>query len=74
MNPRIPSCCCLLTCGSLQEQAFEEREKYKEGKFIVEKAKVMKVGAPEDMRFVPQKWIVFVCGVGVGWKGGGGGL
>lgn len=27
----------------LQEQAFEEREKYKEGKFIVEKAKVMKV-------------------------------
>ena len=30
-------------CQPLQEQAFEEREKYKEGKFIVEKAKVMKV-------------------------------
>ncbi len=27
----------------MQEQAFEEREKYKEGKFIIEKAKVMKV-------------------------------
>ena len=27
----------------MQETAFEEREKYKEGKFIVEKAKVMKV-------------------------------
>jgi len=29
----------------LQEQAFEEREKYKEGKFIVEKARVMKEGS-----------------------------
>ena len=31
----------------LQEHAFEEREKYKEGKFILEKAKVMKVEPPD---------------------------
>ena len=37
--------CALLKSSvpKLQEQAFEEREKYKEGKFIIEKAKVMKV-------------------------------
>ena len=27
----------------LQEQAFEETQKYKEGKFIIEKSNVMKV-------------------------------
>lgn len=27
----------------LQEQAFEESQKYKEGKFIIEKARVLKV-------------------------------
>ncbi len=27
----------------IQDQAFEESQKYKEGKFIVEKARVMKV-------------------------------
>lgn len=33
----------------MQEHAVEEREKYKEGKSIVEKAKVMKVGARLSM-------------------------
>jgi len=32
-------------CGvCLQEQAYEESQKYKEGKYIIEKAKVMKEG------------------------------
>lgn len=29
----------------MQEHAFEESQKYKEGKFIIEKAKVLKVGS-----------------------------
>lgn len=29
-------------CLILQEQAFDEREKYKEGKYIIEKAKMTK--------------------------------
>ena len=39
------SLCALLKSSvpKIQEQAFEEREKYKEGKYIIEKAKVMKV-------------------------------
>lgn len=31
----------------MQEHAFEESQKYKEGKFILEKAKVMKVSVPQ---------------------------
>jgi hypothetical protein len=31
-----------------QERAFEESQKYKEGKFILEKAKLMKVGWPDQ--------------------------
>ena len=37
--PLLKSSCCLA-----QERAFEESQKYKEGKFILEKAKLMKVG------------------------------
>jgi hypothetical protein len=36
---------CNTVLGWKYEQAFEEREKYKEGKYIVEKAKVMKEGS-----------------------------
>ena len=40
---------------SLQERAFEESQKYKEGKFILEKAKLMKVctWTPEVVRSLP---------------------
>jgi len=34
---------CNTVLGWKYEQAFEESQKYKEGKFIIEKAKVMKV-------------------------------
>lgn len=40
-SPSKAPCSC--TFASLQEHAFEESQKYKEGKFIVEKAKVLKV-------------------------------
>ncbi len=30
--------------GALQEQAFEESQKYKEGKYIIEKSKMVKEG------------------------------
>lgn len=36
--------CCNTVLGWKYEQAFEESQKYKEGKFIIEKAKVMKEG------------------------------
>uniref|UniRef100_A0A7S0WSD2 Protein yippee-like n=1 Tax=Pyramimonas obovata TaxID=1411642 RepID=A0A7S0WSD2_9CHLO len=36
--------CCQAVLGWKYEQAFEENQKYKEGKFIVEKAKMMKEG------------------------------
>jgi hypothetical protein len=32
----------------VQEIAYEESQKYKEGKFIIEKAKVMKASAWQD--------------------------
>ena len=35
-----------LSCGCPQEQAFEESQKYKEGKYIIEKAKMTRVGPP----------------------------
>ena len=34
-----------------QERAFEESQKYKEGKFILEKAKLMKVRVPGQDNF-----------------------
>ena len=43
-----------------QEQAFDETQKYKEGKFIVEKAKVMKVRSV-DNRFVHTTHIGKLC-------------
>jgi hypothetical protein len=36
--------CCNTNLGWKYDQAFEESQKYKEGKFIVEKARVMKEG------------------------------
>ncbi|GMH36324.1 hypothetical protein BSKO_04192 [Bryopsis sp. KO-2023] len=36
--------CCNAVLGWKYEQAFEESQKYKEGKFIIEKARVMKEG------------------------------
>mmetsp|Transcript_34479 Transcript_34479/g.76614 ORF Transcript_34479/g.76614 Transcript_34479/m.76614 type:complete len:113 (-) Transcript_34479:1363-1701(-) len=37
--------CCNTVLGWKYEHAFEETQKYKEGKFIIEKAKVMKEGS-----------------------------
>mmetsp|Transcript_12678 Transcript_12678/g.17326 ORF Transcript_12678/g.17326 Transcript_12678/m.17326 type:complete len:113 (+) Transcript_12678:160-498(+) len=37
--------CCQAVLGWKYEHAFEESQKYKEGKFIVEKAKMMKEGS-----------------------------
>lgn len=37
----------------VQEQAFEEAQKYKEGKFIIEKARVMKVRASHPASSLP---------------------
>jgi hypothetical protein len=34
--------CCLQILGWKYEEAFEEKEKYKEGKYIIEKAKMTK--------------------------------
>ena len=39
----IKCACCGSTLGWKYEVAFEESQKYKEGKFIIEKAKVLKV-------------------------------
>jgi hypothetical protein len=39
----IHCCCCGAVLGWKYEVAFEESQKYKEGKFIIEKAKVLKV-------------------------------
>lgn len=36
--------CCNTVLGWKYEHAFEDSQKYKEGKFIIEKAKVMKEG------------------------------
>ena len=33
----------MAACMAAQERAFEESQKYKEGKFILEKARLMKV-------------------------------
>jgi hypothetical protein len=37
--------CCQSVLGWKYEQAFEESQKYKEGKFIIEKAKMTKEGS-----------------------------
>lgn len=37
--------CCNSVLGWKYEHAFEESQKYKEGKFIIEKAKVIKEGS-----------------------------
>lgn len=43
-----------MSCPSLlQETAFEENQKYKEGKFIVEKARVIKVRTKCETTFAP---------------------
>ena len=38
-----PSLTRFRACMAAQERAFEESQKYKEGKFILEKARLMKV-------------------------------
>ena len=37
--------CCQQVLGWKYEQAFEESQKYKEGKYIIEKAKMVKEGS-----------------------------
>lgn len=47
----------VLTIG-LQEMAFETSQKYKEGKFIIEKARLLKVGHSCTCSSVCAVWIL----------------
>jgi hypothetical protein len=57
------------TCPALpkQEHAFEETQKYKEGKFIIEKARVMKVGGGESMGWLDSWMHLSMDGWMDGW-------